>query len=810
MQAATRAAKLRMNRRMNNKRSLAWAGAAVLFPVIPVIAQSSAIHVLSVKNPDLPCANCNAANVLGAPDSVTCSLGVGGSIDVQLGLPILDGPGPDLAVWEGASFTGGGAPVESADVFMSFNGVDWKSVGSVTRDAASQLIDIAGKGLAGARYVRIVDTGRLADPAAPGFDLDAVTAIASQDCNANRTPDFRDVAGGASRDCNGNGIPDECDLVAPAPIIYWTDVTLDEFALKRASADGSPPQTILQGLSHPRGAAIDLIHQKIFWADPGSLSIRRANLDGSDPMTVAQARNGAAYIALDPLNGKVYWSDSHDPGFVDSKIRRVNMDGANPVDVIATGLIHPASIALDVPRGKLYWSDGDRGKVQRAILDGSNIEDILTGLDKPYGMAADFNAGFLYIAVADHIQRTNLDGGNRQNLINGISTSILVLDHIDRKLYWPNGGSIERANLDGSNREVAIRSAGSPCGIAVLHPPAYSSDCNANRIPDECERDGHDCNRNAILDACEIADGSERDCDGNGVPDSCELTGRDCDQNGVLDSCDIASGAGRDCNANRALDECEGVRTIRVHDLADDWSDTANPNGPWSYREGRNLLPQVQNFDPATFKGPQPAWAKSETGTDRLPVWHRSRKLEKHISDIEVDAGDVACHSADDRNGVGNGVANVAWACPADGSVDIRAAAWMGRDIGRRNTVALYLNDRQLTSGMIYSGDPWSRFRRFDLADGSGGPAALRGIRVKTGDEIRMEITKASGAGDFVGVQLRIVHRTAGKNDCNANVVLDACDVAGGSSRDCNRDGVPDECQPELDWDGNGVIDSCE
>lgn len=789
-----------------------WACAVLLFAAMSASAQPSVLHVVGVKNPNLPCANCNAANVLGAPDSVTCSLGVGGSIDLQLGVPILDGPGPDLAIWEGVCFSSGGAPRETADVFVSFNGVDWKPVGAIGPDTASQLIDIAGKGLSGARYVRIFDTGRTVDSAAPGFDLDAITVIATQDCNANGTPDFRDIATNVSRDCNANGIPDECDLVAPPPIIYWTDVTNEEFALKRASADGSPPQIILRGLSHPRGAAIDLIHQKIYWTDPGSLSIRRANLDGSEAQTIAPARNGSSYVAVDPVNSKVYWTDSHDPGFVDSKIRRVNMDGANPVDLIATGLMLPASINLDVPHGKLYWCDGGTGKVQRANLDGTAVEDLITGLDQPFAMAIDLDAAKIYIGLvsAGRVQRANLDGSNRENVLSDVGTSILVLDPADGKLYWPRGASIERANFDGSKREIVIRDAGNPFGVAVLHPPAYSNDCNGNTLPDECELEGHDCNSNAIPDACDIASGMETDCDGNGVPDTCELPYRDCNSNGLLDSCDIASGASRDCNNNAIPDECDGAQTIRIYDLSADWSDATNPNGTWSYREGRNPLPHVERFDPATFTGPQPAWARSENGQDRLPVWHRSRKLEKHISDTEVDAGDVACHSADDRNGIGNGVANVAWTCPADGSVDIHAAAWMGRDIGRRNTVALYLNDKQLTSGMIYSGDPWSRFRPFDLANGSGGPAALRGLRLKASDQIRLEVVKASGAGDFVGVQMQVVHRAQGPADCNANGNLDVCDVVGGSSKDCNRDGVPDECQANLDRNGNGIPDSCE
>jgi len=45
-------------------------------------------------------------------------------------------------------------------------------------------------------------------------------------------------------------------------------------------------------------------------------------------------------------------------------------------------------------------------------------------------------------------------------------------------------------------------------------------------------------------------------------------------------------------------------------------------------------------------------------------------------------------------------------------------------------------------------------------------------------------------------------------NDCNGNGVLDAVDVAEGTSEDCNENGVPDEC--EFDVDGDGVIDACD
>ena len=44
--------------------------------------------------------------------------------------------------------------------------------------------------------------------------------------------------------------------------------------------------------------------------------------------------------------------------------------------------------------------------------------------------------------------------------------------------------------------------------------------------------------------------------------------------------------------------------------------------------------------------------------------------------------------------------------------------------------------------------------------------------------------------------------------DCNGNNVHDADDIAGGTSADCNPNGVPDECEP--DCNDNGIPDDCD
>jgi hypothetical protein len=76
------------------------------------------------------------------------------------------------------------------------------------------------------------------------------------------------------------------------------------------------------------------------------------------------------------------------------------------------------------------------------------------------------------------------------------------------------------------------------------------------------------------------------------------------------------------------------------------------------------------------------------------------------------------------------------------------------------------------------------------------------------------------GAGDYylrvyetgtvTGPQLYRVELEVTIVDCNLNQVLDTIDLANGTSRDCNGNGRPDECETGLDGNGDLVPDSCQ
>ena len=170
-------------------------------------------------------------------------------------------------------------------------------------------------------------------------------------------------------------------------------------------------------------------------------------------------------------NPELYWTDMST-----HKIQRADLDGSNVEDVVTRGLDTPVGLAVDVSAGKMYWTDMRTKKIQRADLDGANVEDLVTsGLHTPVWLALDASGGKMYWTDwgTDRIQRADLDGSNVENLVvaGGLNSPAgLVLDVSGGKMYWTDSSAdkIQRADLDGSNVEDLITSGfGSPSGLAL-------------------------------------------------------------------------------------------------------------------------------------------------------------------------------------------------------------------------------------------------------------------------------------------------------------------------------------------------------
>eukprot|EP00933_Yihiella_yeosuensis_P004325 TRINITY_DN1086_c0_g1_i1.p1 TRINITY_DN1086_c0_g1~~TRINITY_DN1086_c0_g1_i1.p1 ORF type:complete len:1023 (+),score=164.48 TRINITY_DN1086_c0_g1_i1:102-3170(+) len=275
---------------------------------------------------------------------------------------------------------------------------------------------------------------------------------------------------------------------------------------------------LIGNLSKPKGIALDTRSNRIYWAEVGVKKIRSASLDGSDIRDVVvehHVKNAPIGVAVDPIEGKVYWTSRR-------KVRRATAwDGSDEEVVADSGYGYGGGIVLDRPSGHvywtdwmhgnilvanmtrdseteiftksgltspvdiavyrsenetpmLYWSDVGRGKVERAALDGHQVQalNISWATMQTYGIAVDTEARKLYLTDYEHkglhytgrIVRTSLNGDDFEVLVSETGMSMpysIELDPRSRYLYWTDQklGKIQRLALrcPASTMEVASR-----------------------------------------------------------------------------------------------------------------------------------------------------------------------------------------------------------------------------------------------------------------------------------------------------------------------------------------------------------------
>ena len=208
------------------------------------------------------------------------------------------------------------------------------------------------------------------------------------------------------------------------------------------------------------------------------------------------------------------------------------------------------------------------------------------------------------------------------------------------------------------------------------------------------------------------------------------------------------------------------VQAQVVSDLRGDWSDAMNPNGRWAYRQTSTLLPSgTWSSDFAA----QPAWVGA------FPImWLRAQST----AGFDVQVGDIVTHSSKDTANLGN----VIWTSPNNGTIDINGGVWMIRDIGRANDWVLRKNGALLSTGSLFSGDPYNRANPFNLDAGSGG--ALNAVAVSVGDQIELSFLRISANGDYNGVNFSVTLTTVPEP---SSIILSSIALCGAFGPLCRR-----------------------
>lgn len=172
----------------------------------------------------------------------------------------------------------------------------------------------------------------------------------------------------------------------------------------------------------------------------------------------------------------------------------------------------------------------------------------------------------------------------------------------------------------------------------------------------------------------------------------------------------------------------------QTYNLAQDWSPTDNPNGPWSYLRGPTLLP----YQPTTCCGlpVTTSFAPSHVSGSFLPVFWRPGAA----------GSDVFVHSYDPFNGgafIGEAV--LAWTAPSTGLADISGHFYYGQlpqqrsnDIIIRNGTTILGSQTVSYQSYFDSSHPWN--------------FSFSSVAVNAGDVISVTFQRTAGFSPGSGV----------------------------------------------------------
>lgn len=218
---------------------------------------------------------------------------------------------------------------------------------------------------------------------------------------------------------------------------------------------------------------------ELFFIEYGTSLVRKLSLvPGSTAETVVDMTGKEAHgMAYDAVNDKIYYCDFEVTNA--GKIWRMNADGTEQEELL-TGLSSPYGIAINLAAGKMYIADGPN--VSRANLDGSGFErefiSIAGGAMRAVGYNATTDLVYFYEVNDEDLYVAKSDGTGVAAIVQGAYGYGIFIDEVNEKIYYDDRRQtgLMQANLDGSGAVKIADFGGNRGGSGV------SIDYQANKL----------------------------------------------------------------------------------------------------------------------------------------------------------------------------------------------------------------------------------------------------------------------------------------------------------------------------------------
>ncbi|MCF6359226.1 MAG: BspA family leucine-rich repeat surface protein [Cyclobacteriaceae bacterium] len=233
---------------------------------------------------------------------------------------------------------------------------------------------------------------------------------------------------------------------------------------------------------------------KMYWTESSGFEINRSNIDGSSFEQYFAGSAKPRGIALDVANQTIYWSTN----FGDIWMGSIDAIGiVNPVKIIDDGTdlsLDMGGISLDLVNNYIYWASGYSSSINRADLNAADpnttIQTLVSGLNSPYSVAVDPIAGKIYYTYTRYgattsdpfdanLASADLDGSNSQ-VINSTSFDYfqdntyydVKISPSSNKIYWSAYGDVStptifQADLAPFGNVTSFNTPADPKGIAI-------------------------------------------------------------------------------------------------------------------------------------------------------------------------------------------------------------------------------------------------------------------------------------------------------------------------------------------------------
>ena len=254
--------------------------------------------------------------------------------------------------------------------------------------------------------------------------------------------------------------------------VYWTNNSANSIQRLQLDPLGLPPETLpIGGLGTPEGIAVDVLRNKLYWADSGGADlIGMSDLDGSNQAIFYDRPNvdDPTGLAVDPDGAWVYWTERNFNSRRVLRMRPPGVGGPPCPEVIAVDQDGLEYIARDRDSGNLYWTHGFQQGLRKCTglcATPADISDVHDFSEPPAGIAVDILNAALYAFYPNRgvIERGNLQAEGLTPILgqaHGISD--VAVDPVNGKLYWAQPNGIGWANLDGSMASILIGTADGP------------------------------------------------------------------------------------------------------------------------------------------------------------------------------------------------------------------------------------------------------------------------------------------------------------------------------------------------------------